>query len=57
MTRSSTGQDQAWPVVSVQPPYGGLSGSFAKTRAQFTVGAVTAAVLLVNANSTDAQWF
>ena len=53
------GHEQTWAGrIWCNPPYGGLSGSFAeKLVREFTVGAVTAAVLLVNANSTDAQWF
>jgi ParB family chromosome partitioning protein len=44
--------------VWCNPPYGGLSGTFAeKLVREFTGNAVTAAILLVNANSTDAQWF
>lgn len=44
--------------VWLNPPYGGMSGPFsAKLVAEFAAGNVTAAMLLVNANSTDAGWF
>lgn len=44
--------------VWLNPPYGGMSGPFAaRLVEQFAAGSVTAAMLLVNANSTDASWF
>jgi ParB family chromosome partitioning protein len=44
--------------VWLNPPYCGLSGPFAaRLIEQFCSGNVTAAVLLVNSNSTDAAWF
>lgn len=42
----------------VNPPYGGASGPFtARLLAEHDVGNVEAAVLLVNANSTETRWF
>lgn len=44
--------------VWLNPPYGGMSGPFAaRLLEHFVAGKVPAAVLLVNANSTDAGWF
>ena len=53
------GLSKDWPGrVWLNPPYGGLSGPFtAKLVEQFLAGTTTAAVLLVNSNSTDAAWF
>jgi hypothetical protein len=53
------GLSQDWNGrVWLNPPYGGLSAPFtAKLIDQFVAGKTTAAVLLVNSNSTDAGWF
>lgn len=58
-TAETNGLDKDWPgKVWLNPPYGGLSGPFAKRLVeQFEAGIVTEAVLLVNANSTDTNWF
>jgi len=53
------GLKQDWPgKVWLNPPYGGLSGSFtSKLIEQYEGGKTTEAILLVNANSTDTRWF
>jgi phage N-6-adenine-methyltransferase len=58
-TAETNGLDKDWPgKVWLNPPYGGLSGPFAKRLVeQFEAGIVEEAVLLVNANSTDTNWF
>ena len=58
-TTEDDGLTQRWyGNVWLNPPYGGLSAPFtAKLLEEFEAGHVTAAVLLVNANSTDTQWF
>jgi len=44
--------------VWLNPPYGGLQAEFTgKLLSEFSVGNVSAAVLLINANSTDTEWF
>ena len=44
--------------VFCNPPYGGFSGPFtAKLLEEYQTGRVSEAILLVNANSTDTQWF
>ena len=44
--------------VWLNPPYGGLSGPFvAKLMEEVAAGRVSEAVVLVNANSTETNWF
>ena len=58
-TKTDDGLKHDWPGrVWLNPPYGGLSGPFAaRLLQQLAAGHTTAAILLVNANSTDAAWF
>ena len=57
--KSDDGLSQPWHgKVWLNPPYGGLSADFTgKLVREHEAGNVTAAVLLVNANSTDTAWF
>jgi len=58
-TSEQDGLQQRWfGKVFCNPPYGGLSGPFAaKLVEEYRTGNVDEAILLVNANSTDTQWF
>ncbi len=58
-TAQTNGLDKDWPgKVWLNPPYGGLSGPFAaRLVEQFEAGIVEEAILLVNSNSTDTNWF
>ena len=53
------GLAREWPGhVWLNPPYGGLSGQFTERLiAQFDDGITTAAILLLNGNCFDTQWF
>jgi len=57
--KDSDGLTCDWPGrVFLNPPYGGASAAFAtKLVQQYEAGPTSAAILLVNANSTDAGWF
>lgn len=58
-TADNSGLDHPWPGrVWLNPPYGGLSGKFvARLIQQFDAGITTEAIVLVNAHSTDTDWF
>ena len=58
-TKEQDGLNHDWPGrVWLNPPYCGLSGPFSeKLVEQYKQGITTAAILLVNANSTDSRWF
>lgn len=58
-TKDDDGLAQEWQGrVWLNPPYGGLSGRFvAKLFDEIAAGRVTEAVVLVNANSTETNWF
>ena len=58
-TKEDDGLSHDWPGrVWLNPPYGGLSAPFTERLIrQYQAGITTAAVLLVNANSTDTGWF
>lgn len=56
---ADNGLEREWPGrVWLNPPYSGLAGAFTERLVkQFQSGITTAAVLLVNAHSTDTEWF
>lgn len=58
-TKETDGLKQDWPgTVWCNPPYGGDSGPFAtRLVEQYRAGITTAAIILVNANSTETKWF
>lgn len=58
-TADEDGLAQPWAGrVWLNPPYGRLAGDFTRRLiAAHTTGAVTAAILLVNAHCTDTTWF
>jgi phage N-6-adenine-methyltransferase len=58
-TAETNGLDKEWPgKVWMNPPYGGLSREFvACIIEQFEAGIVTEAIVLVNSNSTETNWF
>lgn len=58
-SKEDNGLGKVWfGKVFCNPPYGGLSGPFsAKLIDEYKAGNVSEAILLVNANSTDTQWF
>lgn len=58
-TAQNSGLDQDWfGNVWLNPPYGGIAAEFiAHLLQQYEDGNVKQAVVLVNANSTDTQWF
>jgi ParB family chromosome partitioning protein len=46
------------PRVWLNPPYGGEAGKFVKKlMGEMEAGRVHAAIVLVNSNATDAEWF
>ena len=52
--RKSRGKERVW----LNPPYGGKAGVFVeKLIAEYAAKRVSAAIVLVNANSTDCKWF
>jgi hypothetical protein len=53
------GLRQEWcGKIWLNPPYGGLSAAFTvKLLEEYSGGNIVEAILLVNANSTDTQWF
>jgi len=57
--RRADGLEQEWHGrVFLNPPYGGVCPRFVeKLRDEYAAGRVTAAVLLVNAYSTETRWF
>lgn len=57
--KEKDGLAQEWfGRVWMNPPYGGLSGPFvAKLLSEFEAGNVEEAIVLVNSNSTDTNWF
>lgn len=58
-TAETNGLNKDWPGrVWLNPPYGGLSAPFVERLInQFNSGITTEAVVLVNANSTETNWF
>lgn len=58
-TKDDNGLKYDWPgKVFLNPPYGGLTKKFASQLVrQFQNNITTEAILLVNANSTDTNWF
>lgn len=59
MTSYQDGLTQMWKGrVWLNPPYGGMTGPFVKRLFdEYSCGNTTAAVVLVNAASTTANWF
>jgi phage N-6-adenine-methyltransferase len=58
-TKDTNGLEHHWKGrVWLNPPYGGLSGPFvSKLMEEIRLGNVQQAVVLVNANSTETNWF
>ena len=57
-TEEHNGLEQDWEGrVFLNPPYGGNSGAFIKKLMESLDAEVTEAILLVNANATDTDWF
>lgn len=58
-TVQDNGLEQPWAGnVWLNPPYGGLAGKFVeKAVKEYQDGNIEAAILLVNANCTDTDWF
>lgn len=58
-SKDNDGLQYDWPgKVFLNPPYGGLTRKFAtRLVEQFELEITTEAILLVNANSTDTNWF